>query len=169
MSDVDELKPLLAQLHEASYHWALSCCDWRRDVAEDVLQTSYLKVIDGRAKYQGSASVKTWFFGVLRMTAREHRRKQWLQGLGLGKLIRLSADEENQPSPVVENELDEIKIRVREALKALSVMQRSILELVFFQDLSVQEAADVMGIKVGSASVHYARAKKRMKQQLESQ
>ena len=43
--------------------------------AEDVLQTSYLKILDGRARFGGRSSFKTFLFGVIRHTAAEDRRR----------------------------------------------------------------------------------------------
>ena len=44
----------------------------------------------------------------------------------------------------------------------LSPRQREVLHLVFFHELTVEEASHVMGIGVGSARTHYARGKDRM-------
>ena len=71
----DELEAELARLHPSSHGWARSCCGWNDADAEDVLQTTYLKVISGRARFGGRSSFRTWLFGVIRQTAREHRRR----------------------------------------------------------------------------------------------
>src|SRR5437764_13655584 len=73
--DTEELQGELESLHSASFGWALSCC--RRDygAAEEVLQTVYLKILEGKARFRGEASLKTWLFAVIRKTAiSEHRR-----------------------------------------------------------------------------------------------
>ena len=51
--DPTEAQRELEQLHPASFGWAMACCQRERELAEDVLQTAYLKVLDGRARFDG--------------------------------------------------------------------------------------------------------------------
>ena len=53
--DIAELKAELERLHSTSFGWALSCC--RRDAseAEEVLQTVYLKILEGKARFRGES------------------------------------------------------------------------------------------------------------------
>src|SRR5688572_29812314 len=71
----EELEALLERLHEASFGWALSCSGWNDADAEDVLQTTYMKVISGKARFGGRSAFRTWLFGVIRQTAWEHARR----------------------------------------------------------------------------------------------
>src|SRR2546423_11828456 len=59
----------LARLHPAAFGWAMACCAGDRTAAEDALQASYLKILDGRARFDGRASFRTWLFSVVRYTA----------------------------------------------------------------------------------------------------
>ncbi len=67
--EIADLKAELEQLHSASFGWALNCCRRDADEAEEVLQTVYLKILEGKARFRGESSLKTWLFAVIRKTA----------------------------------------------------------------------------------------------------
>jgi RNA polymerase sigma-70 factor (ECF subfamily) len=149
----------IEQLHEASFAWALACCAFRRDEAEDVLQTVYLKVLEGRARHEGRASLRTWLFAVIRNTAADRRRQSWMWTLGLDRLWQKRVPQAPGPDGAE-------RAQVRAALAELPGRQREVIELVFYHQLTVEEAAQVMGVSVGSARVHYDRAKRRLAERL---
>jgi len=63
-----QLERELDQLHPAAFGWALACCAGDRAAAEDALQASYLKILEGRARFDGRARFRTWLFSVVRYT-----------------------------------------------------------------------------------------------------
>jgi RNA polymerase sigma factor (sigma-70 family) len=164
MDDV-ELKRELERAHADCFGWAMACCRRDRNDAEEVLQTVYLTVLDGRARYDGRSSFRTWLFGVIRLTAASERRKAWLRGLllereaGRGKRgAGILAPHPFAP-PDAEVEHESRRDGLRHALGHLAKRQREVLQLVFYHDLTVEEAAAVMCLTVGSARTHYARGK----------
>ncbi|MDQ2921918.1 MAG: RNA polymerase sigma factor [Acidobacteriota bacterium] len=162
--DISELKAELEKHHCSSYGWALSCC-WRdRAEAEEVLQTVYLKILEGKARFRGEASFKTWLFAVIRNTAVSERRKSLLRRLrsvfASPEKVGYIATAEKPDSTL---ERSEMQMQFQRALKQLPRRQRETLHLVFYEDLSLREAADVMGISIGSARTHYERGKKRLR------
>jgi RNA polymerase sigma-70 factor (ECF subfamily) len=165
--DSPELQDELERLHRASYGWALSCCSRDGEQAETVLQTVYLKVLEGRARFDGKSSFKTWLFAVIRKTAADERRRSLLARLRLVKYEQSAGRnnrQERQDETIYRTQLQEL---FRRALAQLPNRQREILDLVFYHDLSLAEAAVVMGVSVGSARTHYDRGKKRLRQWLD--
>ena len=156
--DEIELKRQLERVHADCFGWAMACCGRDRDDAEEVLQTVYLKVLDGRARYDGGSSFRTWIFGVIRRTAASERRKAWLRGLLLNREAG-SLMPAVPAAPDAEAERNSRCHSLRHSLARLAARQREVLQLVFYHDLTVEEAAAVMGVSVGSARTHYARGK----------
>lgn len=166
--DISELKADLEKLHGASFGWALSCCRRDRADAEEVLQTVYLKILEGKARFRGESNLKTWLFAVIRKTAITERRKSLVRAL---KSIVASnpapAPGSLAAEPAAEFERSEEQWRFQRALELLPARQRETLHLVFYEDLSLREAADVLHVSIGSARQHYDRGKKRMRELLD--
>jgi RNA polymerase sigma-70 factor (ECF subfamily) len=158
----DELEAQLERLHEASFGWALSCSGWNDADAEDVLQTTYMKVISGRARFGGRSAFRTWLFGVIRQTAWEHARRA-RSHRERGERLAREPVEASSAHPDAGVERDERSRALLQALAELPDRQREVLHLVFYQDLTIREAAEVMEVSLGSARVHYERGKKRLR------
>ena len=163
-----ELEAQLRWLHKESFGWALHCCGRDEPDAEDVLQTTYLKVLSGRARFEGHSAFKTWLFGVIRRTAQEHQRRARQRERRAECLAGEAAPIE---APQIERDMvrAESSRRLVEALELLSERQREVLHLVFYQDLTIEEAAGVMDVSLGSARTHYERGKARLRALLEEE
>ncbi|MFY9571637.1 MAG: sigma-70 family RNA polymerase sigma factor [Blastocatellia bacterium] len=162
----EELKALLEQHHTSGFGWAMACCGRDRSEAEEVLQIVYLKVLEGKARFNGTATFKTWLFAVIRKTASDQRRKGLLRAL---TLLRASPGTAVAPAELPDETAyrAEIQKMFRRALVRLPRRQREALELIFYHELNLQEAAVVMGVSLGSARTHYDRGKKRLRKLLE--
>jgi RNA polymerase sigma-70 factor, ECF subfamily len=156
------LEQQIAQLHSASFAWALACCRWNASEAEEVLQSAYLRVLEGKARYAGRSSFKTWLFSVVHHVAAETRRRQWFRNAALERWLGGSPAENAVPGPDEAVDTHQRGVRVRQALKRLAARQREVLDLVFFHGLTIEEAAEVMGVALGTARVHYQRGKRRL-------
>ena len=163
------VRPVLDSLkarHTDNYGWALACCGWQREMAEDVLQEAYLRVLDGRAVFGGKSSDKTWFFAVIKRVAAELQRRQRHRAFLNLRQVRaespLNAPVAEQVSPDGALLQDEASRELRSALMQLSTRQREVLHLVFYGELSLEEAAETLDISLGSTRTHYHRGKLRL-------
>lgn len=162
--DQEDIRTQLVRHHPDSFGWALHCARFERWEAEETLQIAYLKVLDGRARFDGRASFRTWLFGVIRRTAGERRRWRTARGLLLDRWLAT----ESRPAA---HEHDPLERLVRDddaralvgALARLPGRQRDVLHLVFYQNMSIAEAAGVMGVRLGTARTHYERGKARLR------
>src|SRR5918911_1012304 len=135
-----ELKTRLETYQRESYGWALSCCLRDPAAAESVLQTVYVKVLEGKARFDGKAAFKTWLFSVIRKTAADHRRRRMLHRFRLIRYEESDARIAQQKNPEAAVYHSEIQHLFRRALARLPARQRETLQLVFYHDLSLAEA-----------------------------
>ena len=160
--DGAQLREALEVHHPDAWGWALACCARHPVDAETVLQTAYLKILEGKARYGGSSSFRTWLFAVVRNTASDHRRREWRNRL------RLTRHAESAPPPAARSFEDDVyrsqvQSLFRRALDQLPRRQRETLQLVFYHDLSLAETAEVMSVTIGSARTHYERGKRQLR------
>lgn len=164
----DELAQGLEVLHPAGYGWAMSCCGWRREDAEDVLQMSYMKILSGEARFDNRATLKTFVFAVIRRTAVEQQRRGWIRQIALARWWRGRPAPRPSLDPETTAHEGEMSRRLVAALQQLPRRQRELLHLVFYQDLTVEEAGRVLGVSVGTARTHFDRGKRRLRQMLDA-
>ena len=159
MHTISSIPSKLEALHEDSFGWAMCCCRYQREDAEEVLQMAYLKVLEHKAGYQGKSAFRTWLFAVIRNTAGDFYRKKIKRDRWLSAMKEL---------PEIETETNRKTELIMVKLQQLPARQREVLHLVFYQDLTIQAAAEVMQVGLGTARTHYERGKQRLKQLLNS-
>lgn len=163
--DRTELERELERLHADSWGWALACTGRDRALAEDALQNAYLRVLSGRVRFDGRSRFKSWLFGVIRMTAMEELRRtnRWR-----ARSVDADMAEAADPAPGADVTAEETEraAALVNALSALSPRQREVLQLVFYHGMTIEEAAGVMRISLGSARTHYERRKKALADQI---
>ncbi|MAT94874.1 MAG: hypothetical protein CME59_20075 [Halioglobus sp.] len=165
-----KLPALLEELrdqHQRAHGWSLACCAWQQDLAEDVLQEAYLRVLDGRATFSGGSALTTWFYAVIRRVASEQRR-----GAARRAALNLRLVTEEPASTAAEDAAGALSVEaradsLRAALLQLSERQREVLHLVFYAEFTLEEAAQTLDITVGSARTHYHRGKRRLAELLQ--
>lgn len=151
----EQLESFLKQNYKVSYLWARQCCGFDNEMAAEVLQTALLKILEGKAVFSGKSNEKTWLFSVIRLTALEQMRIE-------KKHLSLDAFQEIVTPPDQTEENAEYSFQEAMLLK-LPPRQREVLLLVFYHGKSLDQAARILDISLGSVSTHYDRAKKKLR------
>jgi RNA polymerase sigma factor (sigma-70 family) len=141
--------------HKEAWFWARQCCRFQPDLAEDVLQTAYLKVLEKRALFHGKSSFKTWLFSVIRFTALDFTNAQQLH-----TARHLDIDGVQVGEGQSENDL----LNYEGMISQLPGRQAELLLLVFYHDMTLEKAAEVMETSIGTARTHYDRGKKKLRE-----
>lgn len=119
--------------------------------ADDLLQESFLRIHRARGAFAPGAAVVPWALSIARNVYRDHLRRRKLRDPGVAP--RLDDDEESLEARLPDTAADPEGMAVasqaadvvRAALAALPVAQREAFVLLRFEQLSVEEAAAVLG------------------------
>ncbi len=147
-----QLDHLLKLHHREAYLWARQCCSFDEDLAKDVLQQVYLKILEGKAKLKEEEKAKTWIFSIIRYTAIDQLRNA-------GKIVSMEVDEEIAD---FEEEVDSTDYEA--IIRLLPRMQQEVILMVFYHQMTIGQSAEVLQISLGTARTHYDRGKKKLKE-----
>ena len=114
-----------------------------------------------------SDEFRTWLFGVIRRPAAETRRRRVVREMAFSKWLRRTPAPSPASSPESVRQETEIHQRLRRLLQKLSRRQRDLMHLVFYQEMTIEQAAGVLNITLGTARTHYKRGKAQLKKLLE--
>ena len=119
----------------------------RREVAEDLFQETWMRVLMRGAQYNGKARFDTWLFTIARNLVIDLSRKRTMASLDEmcdtteeGRSFEIAID---GPSPLELFQVREDKAEVAEVLLKLEPNYREVLVLRFHEELSLEEIAGV--------------------------
>ena len=123
------------------------------ELADDVLQTVWLKVPRGVKRLRKLDAFRAWLYRVARNEAFQHLRRgqRWAE-------VEQSLPMPEPPDEDTTFTADDAE-RVHAALEEVSPNHRDVLVLRFLEDLSYEEIASVVGVELGTvrSRIHYAK------------
>jgi len=117
------------------------------EVAEDLFQETWMRVLLRGSQYNGNARFDTWLFTIARNLLIDLRRKRTMASLD--EMCEAAEDERpfevpsEAPSPFDHYRSQEDAEHVTQALLALDPLHREVLVLRFHEDLALDEIATV--------------------------
>ena len=151
--DENSVRELYAAYGQRLYAYALRLTA-DPAIAEDVTQDTLVTAWRTASRFRGEARLITWLLGIVHhcaMKALRHTSQP------------LSAMEETLPesgaSPEEQAQSGETNRWIQQGLQSLSAEHRAVLELVFYQGLTLNEVAEVCGCPLGTVKsrLSYAR------------
>ena len=119
----------------------------KREVAEDLFQETWMRVLMRGSQYNGKARFDTWLFTIARNLVIDLSRKRTMASLDEmsdssedGRGFEVATD---GPSPLEEFQLREDRAEVAQVLLKLETNYREVLVLRFHEELSLEEIASV--------------------------
>ena len=158
--ETDAFADLIAGMERPLLYYAASLTG-NQDVALDVLQDVWVKVVRGIHKLKDPGSLKPWLYAITHGVAVDRIRRDYRRD----KAEQAQLDDAfNTEEPSFR---EEDATALRNALGRLGVKHREALVLHFLEDLSILEIANIVGCSEGTVKsrIHYA--KRKLKQLLE--
>ena len=163
----------LAERHRKALFFLALQLMGNRDDAMDVAQEALLRFFKTLHRFDCRRPVRPWLFQIVRNRVVDlYRRKKVRRHDSID-----ATDHDGNPYLVlvdstVNPERDvarsELRVRLLEALGELSSIQREILVLRDYQDLSYSEIADTLNIPIGTVMSRLHGARKRLRQKLQN-
>lgn len=131
-------------------------------MAEDAFQAAFLQVHLKCDQFEEGRKFRPWLYSIATNQAIDsQRRNKRHKAVSLDRNNRKESDdqvgtllemmENRQPGPVAQFEANERQAWVRNAVDSLPDQYRDPVLLIYYQGLKYQEAAEILGIPVGTA------------------
>jgi len=180
--DADMLKRLhdgdrtaMAELYDRYfdrvYSLVFNQVDRNRDVAEDIVQETFLAALKSAKSFKGRSSAYTWLCSIAYHKVADHyrrqsrERKRMVSGIDVDT-VDVSDNPGRQPQPDSLIESAETRQVVNEALAKLPWDYRQVLILKYVEELSVQEISQIMDRSPKSIEGLLTRSRKALQTQL---
>jgi RNA polymerase sigma-70 factor, ECF subfamily len=121
-----------------------------REMAEDLFQEVWMRVLVRGGQFNGQSRFDTWLFTIARNLVIDHRRKRTMSSLD--ELFEAGGDDDRpmsfevadgEPTPFDHFSSLEDRERIAGALMNLDTLYREVLVLRFHEELSLEEIAKV--------------------------
>jgi RNA polymerase sigma-70 factor, ECF subfamily len=146
--DPQALDELYLQYRPSLYRYLMHHLHGDASLVEDVLQDTFLAIWRAAASYRGEARVATWVFRIARNIAVNAKRRPQARM----QTSSLSTVEEGEDfSVAAEHEEQTLtRLALHDALARLTDKQRAVVLLVFVHGFTSEEAAQILGVPLGT-------------------
>jgi RNA polymerase sigma-70 factor (ECF subfamily) len=153
------------------YRLAFARLNCRED-AEDVVQETYFKALNGITKFRKGTNLESWLTTILLNTIRDHVRKFSQRG-PITSLDQRAQDKELLPASLIDYENPESLLEAREISQDLTEALGDLPEFFLtplllrdVQDLTYKEIASCLDIPIGTVMSRLARARDFLRKRL---
>jgi RNA polymerase sigma-70 factor (ECF subfamily) len=130
-----------------------------RAVADDLVQTTFLKVHRARRQWRAERKLRPWLFSIAaRVRLDELRRRYGLREDSGSEAVEAAAEAAVPSVTVDPGEVADVKERVQAALARLPESQRVVVHLHRFEGMTFREIGDVLGTTEGAVKLRAFRA-----------
>lgn len=179
-NDEQAVEALVRRYRNRAFAIAYQMSEGDREEALDLTQEVFLRIFRSIHAFKGEASFYTWFYRIVVNTCVDarRRRQRWRRifvpwrsqrkdGEDSKESLEDFPDRASESSPMSSLRNKQLNTEVQAALVMLTESQRTAFQLKVFQDLTIAEIAEVMGLAPGTVKSHLFRATRLVRKRLE--
>ncbi len=159
------MQVLFARHHVRVYRFVLRLVR-NEATAEDLISDVFLDIWRQAGKFEGRSQVSTWMLSIARFKALSVLRKRPEEELDEETAERI---EDHADDPETTLAKKDKGAALRQCLSALSAEHREIIDLVYYHEKSVEEAAEIVGIPEATVKTRMFYARKKLSELLKEQ
>ena len=158
------MQVLFARHHVRIYRFVLRLVrdQWK---AEDLISEVFLDVWRQADRFEGRSTVSTWLLAIARFKALSALRRKPEEGLDEDAALEI---EDLADNPEMTLEKKDRSAVIRKCLMGLSAEHREIIDLVYYHEKSVEEAAKIVGIPENTVKTRMFYARKQLAEMLKA-
>lgn len=149
-----ELVALLPRLRR----FALVLCR-SPSLADDLVQNACERALANAGSWTPGTRLDAWVFRILRNSWIDHLRRARTEGMSEDVTTQTEIVGDAGEEPILSKLM---LAEVQEIINTMPAEHREVLLLVCVEDLAYREAADVLGVPIGTVMSRLARARKRL-------
>lgn len=133
--------------------------------AEDIFQEVFIKVNQKLSTFEGNSSIKTWIIRITINACKDYMKSAYNRRVVL--MMEYQEDAIVSESDYDEVEKQDINQLIRKTILSLPAKYKDVVLCVYFQDMTIAEAAHALNITEGTAKSRLSRARQKLKNLLE--
>ena len=155
---------LLIDLYQERIYWMIRKMVLSHDSANDVLQDTYIRIFKGIDNFKEKSKLSTWIYRIaynesIRFLNKESKMKK----------IELNSIDYNYSKKLFADTFfnaDNLSLKFHQVLSELSIRERNIFNMKYFDELKFKEIAKITDININTVKSIYYSVEKKIKKEI---
>ena len=152
---------LMMDAYQSRLYWHIRRMIVDHDLAQDVLQETFIKAYQNFDKFKEDSLLYTWLYRIA--------TNESLQQLNKLKKMQKSDEEaeyhlQNLVADNAEKDSDEIQVLLQKAIQSLPEKQKLVFTMRYYDDLPYEELSKILEMSVGTLKTNYHYAKQKIEE-----
>ena len=152
---------LMMDAYQSRLYWHIRRMIVDHDLAQDVLQETFIKAYQNFDKFKEDSLLYTWLYRIA--------TNESLQQLNKLKKMQKTDEEaeyylQNLVADNAEKDSDEIQVLLQKAIQSLPEKQKLVFTMRYYDDLPYEELSKILEMSVGTLKTNYHYAKQKIEE-----